>query len=262
MAVSDIASNGWLQGSVMDASILRIVFPHIQVLDDDVGVLMTHSCDLRHHDIDAEPSVEIALGRRVANCSVEYQNVRNPRLLDVLAASGEAYHFAAKEISTFPRAKLAEFKPSTAVRLGEGLEVLLRWRSNRFLRVARPDSFNRAIALKRKELVRWLKRANATVEEIRLRFDPPGELYSGQRYQAQFILLAGGKPGDVERDTELSRLSQELAVVLEHCGICPYGDHDMVTFGYLDEITVAEYREFIPFELGDHLTVTGREFAW
>ncbi len=262
MTVGDIASKGWLQGSVLDASSLREIFPDLAVQDQDVGVLITHSCDLRHQNVDAEPSVEVALGTRIASCSVEYQNVRHPRVLDVLTASGEAYRFQAKGLVSLPRLQLASFKPDGAIRLGAALDVLLRWRGNRFLRVARPDAFNNALGLKRKELMSWLKKANAIVDEIRVRFDPRGELYSGQRYQAQFLLLSGGKPGDVERDTELSELALELSEILELCGIGAYGEYDRVAFGYLDEITVAEYREFIPFEMGDYLSVSGKEFIW
>lgn len=262
MSVSDIASHGWVQGSVLNSSTLSTVLPELSIDATDIGVLITHSCDLRHHDFEAEPSVELALAKKISSCSTEYLNVRHPRILDLVLGSGECYRFRAKDIVYFDREMLARIKPTESIKIAGALDQLLRWRSMRIIRLARPDAFNEAIRDQRRDLVRWLKKADAAVSEIRFRFDPKGEVHRGDQYQAQFILLASGTSGDLEKDEKLSRLASELSDILEICRIRPYGSYDRVTFGYLDEITVAAYREYLPFDMGDYLSATGPEYVW
>lgn len=248
-----------MQGSLVDADLLRKLSDARSFSDSDVGIVLTQSCDLLHENFEAEPYVELAVASAIPETEKKYINARHPRVLDFSISGAQGgYRTTAADLLTIPREALALGAPSNRLSIGKtDFFTLQEWRVNRFLRVARPDSFNDALSMQRKKLAKWVDRANDIVEEIRFRFDPPGELAAGQRYQVQFYLLAGGSPGDVEKLTALSRLGHDLDSLPEQCGFLSYGEYDRVAIGYLDEMTVAQYRETLAFEAGDHLSIAG-----
>lgn len=252
-----IAHAGWEQGSIISAESLRKLSNSRTFEDSDLGVVLTQSCDLLHDCFKSEPSVELVIASSIEAVEKKYANARHPRIVD-FHINGDKLpcRVTAADLMTFPRNSLAEVTPSDKLKIGKAdLYVLQEWRVNRFIRVARPDDFNVALNLQEKKLKQWVAKAHQEVAEIRFRFDPPSELGHGQRYQVQFFLLADGSPGDLKKVTILSKLAHDLDSLLEQCGFLPYGELDRVTFGYLDEITVAQYRETLAFEAGDHLTI-------
>lgn len=240
-----IAHQGWEQGSIAHAEHLRKLSNSRAFQDSDIGVVLTQTCDLLHECFESEPFVEILVASSITDVEKKYENARHPRVVD-FHVNGDKLSFrvTAADLITAPRNLLCETPPSTMLRIGKAdLYVLQEWRVNRFLRVARPDDFNKALNLQRKKLDKWTTRAHHEVAEIRFRFDPPSELGHGQRYQVQFYLLANGAPGNLEELTVLSKLAHELDSLLEQCGFLSYGEYDRATVGYLDEITVAQYRD-------------------
>lgn len=252
-----IAQNGWEQGSIIDAFFLRQLSDTRAFSDSDIGIVLTQSCDLLHESFESEPFVEIVVASAIQIVEKSYANARHPRIVDFYINGGASnYRVTAADLVTIPREALAIVSPSKKLAISKAdLFVLQEWRVNRFIRVARPDNFNQALNFQRKKLAKWTDKAHDSVAEIRFRFDPPSELSHGQKYQVQFYLLADGSPGDLKKLTRLSELAHELDSLLEQCGFLSYGEYDRVAIGYLNEITVSEYRETLAFEAGDHLSV-------
>lgn len=225
-----------------------------------MGIVLTHSCDLRHHDLTAEPVVEIAIAHRIEIADPMAEKSRNPRKLHLKVPGNPGplvYELHAKDIQSIPRERFSGISCLSKPLNDESCEELLRWRARRYVRMARPDDLKKALDLKKKQITNWLKRANSTVSEMRIRFDPQGELAKeGERYQMEVLLLAKGSYSTIEDVEELDRLARALSEILESCGINSYGSIDRVSYDFLDTIKLSTYEEFIAFDIGDHLSDT------
>lgn len=257
MDAKRIAEADWTQGSILDEQTLLQVYLSNPMLKC-IGVVLTHSCDLRHHSFDAEPHVEIAVLDPINALDPLCVSSRHPRYLHLnVLRKGKSEYFAASvpKIANINRRKLAEIRPSADMQLSrDQLESILRWRARRYLRAAQPDGLNEALSKREKQIKRWLARANIEVSEMRIRYDPAGELDFGENYQAQVLLLGRGNYQDVQLIGRLQKLARELEELLRECGIKPYGDFELVEIDFLDTISVIAYREFLPFDLGEHLS--------
>ena len=108
-------------------------------------VVITHDCDLANENLDAEPYVEIIVGRTVATASGNYSWGKAPRTLHYPVqregAPANVELIATEKARLFKR-ELAPFEPDPRFKLdGRTLSVLRNWLSARYDRAAFADAF-------------------------------------------------------------------------------------------------------------------------
>ena len=108
-------------------------------------VVIGHDCDLANENLDAEPNVEVIVGRVVPAANGNFLWGKAPRTLHLSMMRADV-QVIAELVSTskylVPKSDLAQYDPEVAFTLDEiGLAVLRGWLSARYNRAAFPDTF-------------------------------------------------------------------------------------------------------------------------
>lgn len=258
MSALEIARRGWAQGSILDPRTLRSILENPDISQHAIGVVITHSCDLRHHSFENEPIIEILVGEPRDGIDALCVNGRHPRTIDIelrASSTSVAYRFEWKNSFRTSRDVLASIDPSGEISVPfESLGQLMGWWSRRVSRTAFPDTFNERLRHRKRQLKSWMGKAHPVVAEMRIRFEPLGEVLLGDRHQVQVLLLAQGDHENIPVAEELGRLARELEELLQNCGFAPFGEYDLVTYDFLEIISVAQHRDTLAFDIGDHLS--------
>jgi hypothetical protein len=108
-------------------------------------VVVTHDCDLANDNLDAEPEVEVIVGRTVEALNGNFSWAKAPRTLHYTGQhDGAPVHIelVATNKRTLLKSALAPFEPDTAFSLdGPSLAVVRSWLGSRYNRAAFPDAF-------------------------------------------------------------------------------------------------------------------------
>lgn len=108
-------------------------------------VVITHDCDLANDDLDAEPCVEVIVGRTVAAASGNFAWGKAPRTLHYPVRRGGAsatIELVATGKHALRKCDLAPFEPDPHFNLdGPTLAVLRSWLCARYHRAAFADAF-------------------------------------------------------------------------------------------------------------------------
>lgn len=108
-------------------------------------VVVTHDCDLANDNLDAEPDVEVIVGRTVGALNGNFSWGKAPRTLHYAALrDGAPVHIELVTTSkrTLPKSELARFEPDPFFSLdGPTLAVVRSWLGARYNRAAFPDVF-------------------------------------------------------------------------------------------------------------------------
>jgi hypothetical protein len=152
----------WRQGHVLSDDAIQSLFPNARGSGFDVAMVISHDCDLAQLP-DAEPIVEMILGKRIDKLDGNYSFAKNARRLHLSFTSGGAtlhIDILATQKTAITKEQLADYEPNGAVRLTpEERSILQRWLSARYRRSAFPDEFDGRLesAGVRERLVRILK---------------------------------------------------------------------------------------------------------
>lgn len=136
----------WRQGHVLPPNAAaRFGLKYSADPESTCVVVITHDCDLANENLDAEPYVEVIVGRTITAANGNFTWGKAPRTLHYpvqcesipgtieLVATGKA---------TLRKADLASFEPDARFRLdGKTLAVLRSWLSARYGRAAFADAF-------------------------------------------------------------------------------------------------------------------------
>jgi len=136
----------WRQGRVLGADAAAAL--NLKNSIDEAATLVVvigHGCDLANENLDAEPNVEVIVGRVVPAANGNFSWGKAPRTLHLSMMRGHV-PVIAELVSTskylVPKSHLAQYDPEVAVTLdGRGLAVLRGWLSARYNRTAFPDTF-------------------------------------------------------------------------------------------------------------------------
>lgn len=108
-------------------------------------VVITHDCDLANENLDAEPYVEVIVGRTVAAANGNFTWGKAPRTLHypvLCEGSPRTVELVATEKTALRKSDLAPSEPDPRFRLdGQTLAVLRSWLSARYDRAAFADAF-------------------------------------------------------------------------------------------------------------------------
>ncbi len=136
----------WRQGHVLPPE-AAAHFGLTNAADPDATcvVVITHDCDLTNDNLDAEPYVEVIVGRTVAAASGNFAWGKAPRTLHYPVHRNGApatVELVATEKRALRKCALAPFEPDPQFNLdGQTLAVLRSWLSARYDRAAFADSF-------------------------------------------------------------------------------------------------------------------------
>ncbi|MGM0760789.1 MAG: hypothetical protein ACQEUB_13980 [Thermodesulfobacteriota bacterium] len=187
-------SNGkWYQGSIL-------LDRHLEELTDFVnsqvqaGVVISHSCDLAHHDLSGEPNAEILVAEFVHAEDGNFTHGKHPRKLH-LKMYGPGQNIQVLEFVPWRRVfvdRLALFKDEPdheRYLLREDIQALTAWMAQRYQRAAFPDAFNNTIRSVGKKPNRIYARLSPTVSGLYARIYPDRELERGEQYSLDLMAL-------------------------------------------------------------------------
>ncbi|HET7395679.1 MAG TPA: hypothetical protein VFK12_04515, partial [Gammaproteobacteria bacterium] len=147
----EIRALGWLQGSFFsEANNGRLAeLIGAEIPEGSLALVITHTCDLVHPSIRAEPYVELIVATRlIGNPDPGCENCRSTRKLHlpVQYSDGRTGHIELKQAATcrISRELLQELPPSRDVSLSHDEKIkLTSWLALRYMRATFPDNFER-----------------------------------------------------------------------------------------------------------------------
>lgn len=258
----------WRQGHVLPPEALT----HLELVEAGQAegartVVISHDCDLANDDLNAEPDVEVLVGRAVPALNGNYAWGKSPRTLHLPVQKGagtEVLELVQTTKRCVPKTELAKFVPSAEhVMDPKSLSTLRSWLGIRYNRAAFADTFvERLSAAKADErLAQLLKSSGDLISFVffRMEGEHTVERQDGDPYLFDIVLVF--PPGDdadasadraealaekVEADLQ-GRLKEPLALVLRSCMAISE-----------DDITVAQAKVLTQWRL-EHMTLRSVE---
>jgi hypothetical protein len=211
----------WRQGRVLQAAtVAALNLRHNIDQAAALVVVVSHDCDLANDNLDAEPDVEVIVGRLVEAANGNFSWGKAPRTLH-LSMTRDGGLVTVELVATSKRLiskrELAQFEPDAGFDLdGQGLAVLRSWLGARYNRSAFPDPF--------------VNRMAATKLDAKLAktLEPHGALIS-----VVYFDVDGGRIVDREEDSPYA-----LSIVL----VYPAGDDPEASADAADEVANAVQR--------------------
>ncbi|MFS2099412.1 hypothetical protein ACCC97_10650 [Variovorax sp. Varisp85] len=135
----------WRQGHVLPAdAIVALGLAHLEA-EQTCVVVISHDCDLASDNLDAEPDVEVIIGRLVNKGGGNFTWGKSPRTLHIDMLQGEqavSIELVSTGKAIVPKEELAKFVPDSSYSLSpQGLSTLRSWLAARYNRAAFPDAF-------------------------------------------------------------------------------------------------------------------------
>lgn len=184
----------WRQGHLLGSdAIAAFPFRYAVEPEQTLVIVASHDCDLTQHP-DAEPVVEVVVGRLLADKDGTYTHAKSARKLHVEFAGTSACwgEFEATAKVTIDKWLLNEFRPRSDVSLSpEDHATFQMWLASRYRRSAFPDEFERR-----------LTRETKLHDKIAKAVKPHGELISGVFF-------------DVDEGVEVARVGPEDTYTLD-----------------------------------------------
>lgn len=246
--VAQIRDNKWRQGQVVRTELNQEVagLAGLEIDDAALCIIVSQSCNLVHHDLEAEPVVEIVVGRPTEKPDGRLKFARNPRCLHLQVMIGGAskyFEIHAKDRRVIPRGMLAKSSPSADATLGAGeLRVLLDWIWGRYQRTAFPDAFQKRLGAVQEKLRKKAAKL-LDIEGLYVSLSTWGELEAGQVYTVALLAhVVEAAWDDPERRSAAAAAVDEFVETLASAdGIAV--DREMTEKKPSSSITLAELEE-------------------
>lgn len=179
----------WLQGALVDRSAISALIRagHLPSdwFEDDVVLVVSHSCDLVSADFEAEPFAEVLRADIIAEVNGNFAHGKNPReyhVSTVLGGEPVAIALRVRNRCYVDRQALLSTEPREVLdpQLVRGIA---RWLGKRYWREAFPDAFNARVQRVLPKVRRSLgKSGGRLLAGIYLQLSPQGEATEGQPY--------------------------------------------------------------------------------
>ncbi len=264
--VQSIERRGWRQWSCVSqadlAAVLTDAWSGVRGSGTDGSRLLvvTQDCDLVHHSLDNEPTIEAYICNPLpSNDQVDGNQTagKNPRSLVVkFSVDGEDRWFRVRSNgkTLFPRDALSSLDPDQSVVIrDDAAAILQRWLINRIVRTAFPDAFNERTTKARKKMERQLKRGGEQLLGLYINLTPQDELPAGQAYSIDLIGLV---PEGIEipQRQEIETMLGQIAVAYEKSDGVESCEYQVMDDG---EFTYSLLRTHRLFPL-DYLSLSGK----
>lgn len=258
MIGSELESSGWRQGSVVNPQdLLGLLSQHELVIDEDTYLIVaSQSCDIAHHDLDADPYIELSIARTITKLDGQRTHNKNPRVLhtklstrtgDSRVSAERLVALRAFEKISVPKKAFKGLQPDSDIILEDPeLTGYSAWLAARYSRPALPTKFNDLIAQadpKGKPRDK-AKKGNEALSGIYVEVTPDAEIEDGEVYEVNLLgLLPAGFDGDtLKADNAIKAYSD----VLKSAGMSV--SHAVRRE---DDISIAVIRRFKRFFLDD-----------
>jgi len=209
-----MSSRKWYQGSILQDR-------HLEELNGPAGsrglagIVISHSCDLSHHDMSSEPCAEVLTGESVPELDGNFTHGKHPRRLHV-QMHGPGQKVQALELVPWRRL-IVDRRDLTANEpdgdrylLREDVMLLAAWMAQRYQRAAFPDGFNRAVRSLGKKPNKMYARLSPFVSGLYARIYPDRELEKDEHYSLDLMALVPDEKAAELEDirTEIERLAE------------------------------------------------------
>lgn len=159
-----------------------------------VGVVISHSCDLTHHDPEGEPFAEVLVAEVADSQDGNFTHGKHPRRLHLLMYSHKGdpcvLEFLAWRRLWVDRRELACRVPDEdRFLLEEDIRVLTVWLAQRYIRAALPDDFNSLVQTTFKKRNKLHARISEHVSGLYVEIYPDRELEDGESYSMNLLAL-------------------------------------------------------------------------
>jgi hypothetical protein len=142
----------WRQGHLLTREAIEtFALLHPEHPGDGVVIVATHNCDLVQ-SLETEPSVELIIGRKIAELDGNYTHAKSARTLHIKFDSATPLfaEFITTAKLSVSKTDLADFEPEPNFLLSpEGQAAFQRWLAARYRRSAFPDEFERRLQITR-----------------------------------------------------------------------------------------------------------------
>lgn len=223
-----IKIRGWRQGSILPDDLVDKLHAD-QALDEkhtkaDAVLIVSQDCDLVNRSYDAEPYAEVLLFSKVPKVDGNLTYGKNPRKLQVSAVWEEmCFETSIHSRQSIARCMLEDYSPAPiSWNTDPTVEIIRRWISRRYTRVALPDAFNQRCKPVLPGVEKKLRASGRDFSGIYIRLSTYEELEDSADYE---VLLVGTMRIAVKDDTEkllvLYEAMDEIEELLNLCnGIC------------------------------------------
>ncbi len=188
-----MSSRKWYQGSVLQDR-------HLEDLNSPegsrglAGIVISHSCDLAHHDMSSEPCAEVLVGELVPELDGNFTHGKHPRKLHVqIHGPGQNVQFVEfapwQRLIVDRRDLMANEPDGDRYLLREDVTLLAAWMALRYQRAAFPDGFNQAVRSLGKKPNKIHVRLSPSVSGLYARIYPDRELEKGEQYSLDLLAL-------------------------------------------------------------------------
>lgn len=231
----------WRQGRVVqiaDHGIFGERAP--EILDGDRLIVISQSCDVIKQPDDAEPAIELIVGRSIDALQGNYTYNKNSRILHTaLQTTSGDFPLSLLQNDKFvvDRVLLDGLTPDADVYLErEQINTMARWLASRYDRPAFPNEFNRRIdAVKRsdKKMRNAAKKISAVVSGLFVNILPFRELDERENYSVNILaLVPAGQDVDIE-SSEITGPVEAIANIMRAANMdveCQIRKEDQVPY--------------------------------
>lgn len=188
-----VGSKKWYQGSILQDRHLE-AFKSLEESRSRTGVVISHSCDLAHHDLSGEPNAEILVAEFVHAEDGNFTHGKHPRKLH-LKMHGPGQEVQILEFVPWrrlfvDRQILFKDEPDQdRYLLRDDIQALTAWMAQRYQRSAFPDGFNQAVQSLGKKPNKIYARISPSVSGLYARIFPDREIEKGERYSLDLVAL-------------------------------------------------------------------------
>ncbi len=255
VVVEEIRRKGWRQGSAVST------LPDVKGIPTTFGtgpggsprgwILISHDCDIVHHDLDNEPSVEFIAMWPIASADGNFLHGKNPRRLH-MKREASAFEFRVAAMERIPRASLAKMIPLTELGLSKAeADGLANWVARRYVRSAFPDTFNNRLKTCGKDIHKLFGSGGTDIAAAYLLLSTSEELPEGEEYEVDLVLaMREDDFNDTEKRGTANELLGKLTKLFGRCPGISMGEADVRSEG---EITLSHLRHLKRLDL-DHLS--------
>lgn len=211
----------WRQGSVLHDRHLKAL-AHSVDCRKQAGIVISHSCDLAHHDQTGEPHAEVLIGEYVPNLDGNFTHGKHPRKLH-MQLHGPGQELRTLEFAPWRRVMadrdklLADLPDHGRYLLRDDITTLAAWMARSYQRAAFPNDFNETVRTLGKKPNRIHARISPSVSGLYARIYPDRDLEVGEQYSLDLVALV---PVDKQADLENVRKDMEkLAKLFMAAGV-------------------------------------------
>lgn len=258
------AVSRWQQGSVVPADLLRKLRAdgHVPTswVEQDIAVVITHSCDLQNHHAASEPTVELLRGQVIPVLEGNFAHAKNPRTMDIEWRDGTAntrLRFQIVDRIVVPRESVLGSPPPMKALPDLLTKQIARWVGKRYWRQAFPDAFNERVRPVQSALRTSLRKAGVWVSGIYVAVET-SELPSNIPYSVDLVATMRREDFEIatKRDAVQGAIDQFAAILDSADGI----EMNETTLVSEAQISLDDLRILMRWDYDD-LSVRGAEAA-